>query len=111
MNDKQQGGFKEWEPDDPMELVFVSLPDGNPELMATCIIEEYAHLGMSQEEILRLFRLPIYRTHVFYRTYGEGWVRDLIARVLERTGQFRVRIVEYEHEAHPTSELQMGEVL
>jgi hypothetical protein len=111
MNDKQQRAFKEWEPDDPMELVMVGLPDGNTELMATCIIEEYAHLGMSEEEILRLFRLPIYRTHLFYRTYGESWVRDLIARVLQRTKQFRVRIVECEHEAHPTSEPQRGEVL
>ncbi|HXF03865.1 MAG TPA: hypothetical protein VNM72_00435 [Blastocatellia bacterium] len=90
----EQKPTKQPEPDDPMELVMVPVPGGNPELMATCIVEEYALLGMGEEEIFRLFRSPLYRTHAFYLSYGEAWVRTLIRRVLQRTGRFRVRIVE-----------------
>lgn len=94
--DNEQQPKKEAEPDDPMELVMVPVPGGNAELMATCIVEEYALLGMGEEEIFRLFRSPLYQTHAFYLTYGEAWVRALIRRVLQRTGRFRVRVVEPE---------------
>lgn len=94
--DKEQKPRKEPEPDDPMELVMVPVPGGDAELMATCIVEEYARLGMSEEEIFRLFRSPLYQTHAFYLTYGDAWVRALIRRVLQRTGRFRVRVVETE---------------
>ena len=94
--DDEQRPRKEPEPDDPMELVMVPVPEGDPELMATCIVEEYALLGMGEEEIFRLFRSPVYQTHAFYRRYGEAWLRALIRRVLQRTGRFRVRVVEPE---------------
>jgi hypothetical protein len=84
---------KEPEPDDPMDLVMVSMPGGDPQFMATCIIEEYAQLGMGEQDIFRLFSQPIYQTHAFYRQFGEAWVRDLIREVLSRTGRMRVSVV------------------
>jgi hypothetical protein len=75
-----------------MELVMVSLSGGDPELMVTCLIEEYARLGMGETEILELFRRPEYRIHEIYQERGENWIRDRIATVLARTGRMRVSV-------------------
>jgi hypothetical protein len=90
----RSGRDKEPEADDPMLGVMVSLPGGDPKLMATCIIEEYAMLGLTEDELVKLFSEPYYRTHQLYRAYGEAWVRDLIRDVLGRTGQFNCHIVD-----------------
>lgn len=94
------GRDKEPEPGDPMELVMVEVEGGDPEFMATCIIEEYARLGMDEDEIFRLFSQPAYQTHAFYQNYGETWVRNLIRKVLSRTGRMRIS-VKYESEILP----------
>jgi hypothetical protein len=86
------GRAKEPEADDPMELVMVSLPAGDPELMATCLIEEYARLGFNEDEILELFRQPLYHIHFLYCEKGEAWVRVRIQEVLARTGRMRVSV-------------------
>lgn len=93
----RQGQNKEAEPDDPMELVMTPVPGGDPELMVTCLVEEYAHLGMGEEEILRLFRQPVYATHTFYREYGEKWIRSLIRKVLARSGRLCVSVEVRHH--------------
>jgi len=93
----RHGRDKEPDLDDPMELVMVPLPGGNPELMATCLIEEYAHLGMGEEEILELFRQPVYCIHFLYREQGEAWIRDRIREVLVRTGRMRVSVTVLHH--------------
>jgi hypothetical protein len=89
---KLHGQDKEPELDDPMELVMVPLPGGDPELMATCLIEEYARLGLDEDQILELFRQPFYRIHFLYREKGEPWVRCRIREVLARTGRMRVSV-------------------
>ena len=86
------GRDKRPEPGDPEELVLTSLPGGDPELMATCFVEEYVLLGMGEEEILELFRRPFYGVHALYRERGEVWVRDLVKRVLARTPRMRVTV-------------------
>lgn len=86
------GQDKPAEPEDPAELVITSLPGGDPELMATCIVEEYALLGMGEGEILELFRQPFYRIHALYLEKGELWVRDLVRSVLARTPRLRVTV-------------------
>ena len=88
----RHGRDKEPEFDDPMELVMVPLPAGDPELMATCLIEEYARLGKGEDEILELFRQPIYHIHFLYREKGETWVRSRIEEVLARTGRMRISV-------------------
>lgn len=91
------GREKEPEADDPMDLVMNPVPGGDPEFMATCLIEEYARLGMSEEEILALFNQPVYQTHALYRERGETWVRNLIQEVLARTGRMRVSVTVRHH--------------
>ena len=86
------GREKEPESDDPMELVPNLVPTGDPELMATCFIEEYARMGMDEEEIFGLFSRPVYQTHALYLEWGEPTLRNLIRKVLSRTGRMRVSV-------------------
>ena len=91
------GRDKQWEADDPLALVMSPVPGGDPELMATCLIEEYARLGMNAEEILSLFRQPAYRTHALFQARGEAWIRRLIGDVLARCGQLRISVKVLHH--------------
>ena len=86
------GRIKPPEEDDPFELVQAWVPGGDPEMMATCLIEEYARLGMGDEEILSLFSRPVYQIHDLYRQWGEARVRNLIHEVISRTGRMRVSV-------------------
>jgi len=85
------------EPGDPMELVLHSAPAEDPELMAICLIEEYARLGMDEAQIFELFRQPVYRIHFLYRERGEDWIRSRIREVLARTGRMRVSVTVLHH--------------
>ena len=91
------GRNKEPKADDPMELLVTTVAGGDPQVMATCIIEEFAHLGMGEAELLGLFQNPAYQTHALYRERGEAWVRDLIRDVLRRTGRIQVSVTEFHH--------------
>ena len=86
------GRDKEPECDDPMELVMHCVEGSDSVAMAKCIIEEYALIGLEGEEILELFRQPIYQTHALYRQNGEHWVRALIQSVLSQTGRLRISV-------------------
>lgn len=78
---------KEFDPEDPMELIGVSLPEGNVNHMAECLVEEYVRDGWDDESLLHLFRDPFYRaTHRIWREQGESYVLDLIRRSRERWG-------------------------
>lgn len=90
--DVSHGRYKEAERDDPLELVGERIHGGDQELMAICIIEEYARMGMDEEQILELFRQSIYRTHQLYRQWGETRIRGLVRTVLARTGRMRVSV-------------------
>lgn len=77
---------KEFEPDDPMELMGVETP-GSLDEMAQCLVEEYIRDGWDDESLIRLFSDPFYRaTHHIYQVKGEGYVRDLITRMREKWG-------------------------
>ncbi len=91
------GRNKQPEADDPMELVATPVPGGDPQVMATCLIEEYARMGMGEPEILGLFQQSVYQTHALYLERGEAWVRGLIRDVLRRTGRMRVSVTEFHH--------------
>ena len=81
---------KEFEPDDPMELVGVALPEGNLEEMMECLIEEYIWDGWDDENLLHLFRDPFYRaTHQVYRKKGEEYILALISRLREKWGYWK----------------------
>ncbi len=80
----------EFDQDDPMELVGVSLVDPDGDLlarMARCIIEEYFMIGFGREEILGLFHDPFYQSpHEIYRRKGDDYLKGLIEEVLRNWG-------------------------
>ena len=93
----RHGREKELEADDPLALVMTPVSGGDLQLMATCLIEEFARMGLKEAEILALFRQPIYQTHALYRAWGEGRVRDLVRQVLARTGRTCVSVTVLPH--------------
>jgi hypothetical protein len=85
----------EFEADDPMELVGVALPDGDPEELAGAIVEEFIRMGLSNEELLALFRDPFYvGPHAIWRSRGDEYVLWLIRCGRERWGFPRFAIKE-----------------
>lgn len=82
---------KEFDPDDPMELVGVELP-GNFDEMAECLVEEYVRDGWDDENLLRIFQDPFYRLpYRIYREKDEEYVRSLIATQRQKWGDGWVR--------------------
>ncbi len=80
-------GPKPVEPDDPLELVGVGCPGGDAEQMARCLVEEYVRLGVSDAQLLALFRSPFYAAaHALYRARGEAWIRGLVAEARAQWG-------------------------
>ena len=76
---------KEYDDDAPMELMAVAFPGGDVEEMAETIVEEFLKIGLDDDELLGLFRSPVYYTpHAIYREKGEEYVRTLIASVREK---------------------------
>ncbi len=77
--------MKDVAPGDPMELVGVGLPQGDPDQMAECLIEEYALLGWDERQLMTLFSRPFFQTtHRIYRDKGEDYVRGLIHKVRDK---------------------------
>ena len=77
---------KDFEEDDPLELIGVELSGVFPtesdcmEEMARTFIDEYARIGWNREELLKLFRDPFYQgPHRIYQTKGEAFVQRLIS--------------------------------
>jgi len=76
---------KEFKDDDPMELVQIYLPEGDPGAMAECFVEEFIWLGYDIQQLLDLFRNPFYAgAHAIYRSQGEAYVLGLIDRMRKR---------------------------
>jgi hypothetical protein len=99
------------EPDDPFTLHATPVA-GDPEVMLHCLVQEYAWMGWSAEEILQLFRDPSYPAlHSLWCLYGEAGLRDRLAAVLSQTGTFRLEEVVHE-EMEPLDEepelIQLG---
>jgi hypothetical protein len=85
---------REMLPDDPLDLKGVEVP-GDPRLMLRLLVEEYARLGASAEEILRLGRNPFYRAfHGLYALLGEERYQAMVEEVARRYRCFRVQSVE-----------------
>jgi hypothetical protein len=73
--------------EDPMELVGMVLPgsEGQLEIMAECIVEEYIRLGWDEERLMTLFTNPMFLgTYRICRYKGEDYVRELIQRTRQR---------------------------
>ena len=86
---------KEFEADDPMGLVGISVPEGEPDLMAECLVEEYVRLGMSDSQLLAIFKNPFFAgAHALYRARGEDHLKSVIGRVRAQWGRPRFTTTE-----------------
>ena len=77
---------KEFEEDDPYELVAhqVPVPAGYdaPGLMARTFVEEFALMGWPPERIMRIFRSAAFAgSHSVYEERGEAYIQGLIDEV------------------------------
>ena len=78
---------KDFETEDPMELVGMVMPgdEGTLEAMAECFIDEYVRLGWGERQLMGLFTNPMFlATHRVYRAKGEDYVRALIRKTLDK---------------------------
>ena len=83
--------MKEAEANDPMELVREAIP-GDPLFLAQCVIEEFALIGYGAEDLVTLFRQPVYpMLNNILRKEGEPFVRSLMKQVLGDWGTLKVK--------------------
>ena len=83
---------KPLDPEDPMALVGVGMEEDPDDAalteMALSFVEEYARMGWNGEQILRLFRSPLFRgPHRILRAKGEDFVRGLLEAVDDMRSQ------------------------
>jgi hypothetical protein len=68
----------EFDVDDPMEMVAVSI-EGDFDEMAMGLVDEFIMMGCDEEALWSLFRNPFYRsTNAIFQAKGEVYVGDLI---------------------------------
>jgi hypothetical protein len=79
------------EPEDPLTLNATPVA-GDPDVMLRCVLQEYAWMGHTAEEILALFRDPFYPAlRGMLEANGEEVIRGRIEAILARMGVFQVR--------------------
>ena len=79
---------KQYEPEDPNELVAVSVPGGNSDQVLDGLVQEYLLMGWTEWEIKILFRSPYYgATHQLFREKGEAQVNERIHDLAEQWNQ------------------------
>jgi hypothetical protein len=79
------------EDEDPM-LLTAEPVDGDPELMFTSIVEEFARQGFDADHIMQLFASPFFQaTWGLRQLYGEDGVRTRVDATLARCGVHRFR--------------------
>ena len=84
----------EFDPEDPMVLQGIGMPDGDGEEMARCFVEEYIQLGFDDETLWNLFRTPFFAgMHQILEQRGEAWVSALIRDCREKLGYWKTRTV------------------
>ncbi len=77
---------KEYESDDPMEMVGMEIP-GQSEAalrdMALCFAEEFAREGWNEEKLFAMFKNPLYAgPHLAWKQKGDAFVKSVIAEAL-----------------------------
>ena len=77
---------KELEPDDPIEMIGLELPnqtEGQLRDMALCFAEEFVREGWKEEELMKLFKNPFYHgPHLVWKQRGDDFVRSVILEAL-----------------------------
>ena len=76
---------KEFDPQDPMELVGVAVPGGDDDQALDGIVQEYLFMGWSPRQIMFLFKSPYYAaTHQIYERKGAGYVSERVRHLADR---------------------------
>lgn len=86
--------------EDPLELM-AQPAVGDPDVMLECILQEFAWMGWSVEQLLSLFQHPGYPVlNQLREFYGEAEVRRRVETLAARWGQLRFRetVVEPEED-------------
>ncbi len=79
---------KELDPDDPMELVGIEIPEGDTDQVLDDLVQEYLFLGWSPTQIMYLFRSPHYTaTHHIYQQKGGDYVKGRIGQLSQQLNQ------------------------
>jgi hypothetical protein len=90
--------MKDFEADDPMELVGVELP-GSPETMrdmAYAFAEEFARMGYRGSQIETLFKTPFYAgAYRAYLALGEAEIQAIIGECVAAWGGLRFSILDF----------------
>jgi len=77
---------KECEPDDPMEMVGVQLPNQTESQlhdMALCFAEEFIRRGWSEERLFKIFKDPFYQgPYLVWQQKGDDFVRSVIEEAI-----------------------------
>lgn len=78
---------KEFESEDPMEIIGVELPHQSKEQlhdMALCFAEEFIRDGWDQEKIFQMFKTPFYQgPHLVWKQKGDDFVKSVIQEALQ----------------------------
>ena len=78
------------EPADPFQM-FAGGVEGDPELMLTCLVEEYARMGYDEDRLVALFNdAEFLATHGLRKLFGADETRERVLAVLGRCGVLRV---------------------
>ena len=92
------------EAEDPLQLNALEL-DGDPDVLLTCIVEEFARMGWDAEMILRNFSQPEFQgPYRLLKRLGPEGARERVEQILARCGVWRMREVQQPVE-EPESEL------
>lgn len=73
---------KEYEEDDPVEMIGVQLSNQSEEQlrdMALCFAEEFVREGWDEEQLLKMFQNPLYQgPHLAWKQKGDDFVKSVI---------------------------------
>ena len=73
---------KEYEEDDPVEMIGIQLPNQSEEQlrdMALCFAEEFVREGWDEEQLLKMFQNPLYQgPHLAWKQKGNDFVKSVI---------------------------------
>ena len=77
---------KEYEPEDPVEMIGVQLPgQSEKELrdMALCFAEEFVREGWGEEKLLKMFQSPFYQgPYLAWKQKGDEFVKSVIKEAI-----------------------------
>lgn len=77
---------KEFEPDDPIEMIGVELPHQSEEQlrdMALCFAEEFVREGWREEQLMKLFKNSFYHgPYLVWKQKGDDFCRCVILEAM-----------------------------